>query len=327
MAGKRSAGFNFTGPLAGVGNSMLSRFGIKAAVQEREVAKKQTEVLKPGVARKVPLPMLLWLGARLPFGAFVLILAMFTFAYHLLPLVPWMLCFLFSVFATVVCYPAKEIHNRRRNFWDWGPMYSWILAVGLGMTFGLINYSILESWINTTFLVEVTGVKANANPVALMDAGILTFAEDAMLNTSAGAGYKFWLSNYCAAPIVNTDDAFGAPITFWAVGLDCCGGRGAFTCDSAQDKSTHKAVPLRPYTIGPEITAHYNAAIKMAAAANNFEIAKETVFVNWHKDPKAVGKWCWWFCTMNFIALTLVALCACCACQSGLTHISVMQQQ
>jgi len=327
--GSKQAGMHFTGPLAGVFNSVLQKFGVKTAERKAPGALKQGG--PNGADRRVqtqgvPLHIQLWLGARLPFVAFVLILGFFTYMYHISPIVPWITVFIALDFAVIVCWPPKMIGTKRRSFWDWGPIYSWMFAVGAAILFGLLNYGIIESWINTAFLREYKDVKPNTNPVAVSDAGVLTFEKGTVLDTSSAAGYKFWFYKYCAAPIVGPDpQAF--PVTFWAVGVGCCGSRGDFTCDSAADKSTQSGMPLRIHNLGPEITRNYNHAIRMSAAANDLEVAKETVFVMWQKDPKAMGKWTWWISTTIFLTLTLVALCACCACQSGLMHISVMQQQ
>lgn len=321
----KQAGMHFTGPLSSLGNSLLQRFGVKQATSRAGGGGADGEPPKLE-SQTVPLSVQLWLGARLPFVAFVSIFGCFTYMYHISPIVPWLAVFLSLDFAIIVCWPPKMIGTKRRSFWDWGPMYSWFFAVGCAVLFGLLNYGLLESWINTAFLREYKNVLPNADPVAVSDAGVLTFAEGTILDTSSAAGYKFWFYNYCAAPVVGKDPA-AFPVTFWAVGIGCCSSRGEFICDSAADKSARSGMPLRPYNLGPEITEHYNNAIKMSAAANDLEVAKETVFVMWQKDPKAVGKWVWWLSTSIFLSMTMIALCACCACQSGLMHISVMQQQ
>lgn len=320
------AGFHFTGPLAGIGNSMLQRFGVRTAERARGAGPSGKPEAPEVQYKGIPLPVLLWLGARLPFGAFVAILVLFTYTYHMAPILPWLMSFFCLAFATIVCWPPKFLGTKKRDFWDWGPMYSWLLAIGFAIIFGLINYGIIESWINTTFLREYKGVRPSTEPNAVMDAGILDFSQDAMLDTSSSAGYKFWFSTFCAAPIVDRNDPNGAPITFWAVGVGCCAPRGGFTCDSAQDKTAHKGVPLKTYNLGPEITSHYNHAIRMAASTNDLEVAKETVYVLWHKDPKAVGKERWWLCTVIFVVLTLIALCSCCGCQSAFVHLDVMKK-
>lgn len=321
------AGINFTGPLAGLGNRILQRFGVKSAERNPQ---REAFVAKSGSsahlhAHVMPLTMQLWIGARLPFGAFVLILAMFTYMYHIAPIVPWLLSFFSITFAVVVCWPPKHVGQKPRGMWDWGPMCSWFIAVSFGVGLGLLNYGVLESWINTTFLREYKGLRANTDPRSVADAGILTFADNVRLDTTMSAGYKFWFYNYCAAPVV-AEDPTSVPIHFWAVGVGCCKGRAVFTCDSAGDATAKSGVPLRKYNIAPETADHYMHAIRMAAASNDLQVAKDVVFVTWHKDPRTVGGDVWWFCTVIFISLIFVGLCACCGCQSGLTHMNVMQQ-
>jgi hypothetical protein len=320
------AGFNFTGPLSGLGNSILQRFGVKTA--ERNFTNLAGEPGKAPAqeAHGIPYEVQAWLGARLPFAAFVTIVGFFTYMYHISPIMPWLLVFFSLDFAIIVCWPPKQIGTKRRSFWDWGPMYSWFFAVGMAVCCGLLNYGLLESWINTAFLREYKDVQPTADPMSVSDAGVLTFAKGTHLDTSASAGFKFWFYNYCAAPIVGNDPQ-AAPITFWAVGVGCCKSRGEFTCDSASDKSAISGMPLRPHNLGPEITSHYDHAIRMSAAANDLEVSKDHVFVVWHKDPKGVGKSTWWLATTIFLILTLIAMCAYCGCNSALIHIDTMQRR
>lgn len=326
---KRRAGFNFTGPLSGFANSILQRFGVKAAGGQAINPKTGKRSVVTVQANVMPISIQLWLGARLPFAAFVTILVCFTYVYHIVPIVPWLLVLFGITFAMVVCWPPKKIHSGghkiRRSFSDWAPMYSWAFALSCGVFLGHINHGLLDSWISTTFLHVYKDVQPSIDPMAVSDAGALTFSPGTRLDTSSGAGFKFWFYNYCAAPIVS-GDAQAAPINFWAVGVGCCKSRGDFTCGAAADKAARSGIPLRPHNLGTEITDHYHHAIRMSAAANKLEVGKEPVFVVWHADPIKAGKTMWWTSTVLLLILTVIALCSCCACQSGLMHISVMQQ-
>jgi len=319
------AGFNFTGPMAGLGNSVLGLVGIKKADRPKQQPMVSSNRSTDDMVHGMPLQMQLTLGARLPFCAFVFILGLFTYAYHLTPLLPWLVVFLCVDFALIVTWPPREIGHTARNFWDFSPLFSWLFAVASAVGVGLLNYGVIEAWVNTTFLREYRDVLPNTNPLAVSDAGILNFAKGTKLDTSSAAGYRFWLHNYCAAPVVG-EDPMATPVGFWAVGVGCCASRGDFSCDSAGDESALAAMPLRPHNLGPEITERLNIAINMSAAANNLEINKERVFVAWQKDPHRAGKNAWWLATGIFLALDTVALCCCCACQSGLTHLRVMRQ-
>jgi hypothetical protein len=269
--------------------------------------------------------VLLWLGARLPFAAAVTIVGFFTYLYHIAPFLPWLLVFFAADFAVIVCWPPKQIGTRHRGMWDWSPMFAWFLAIGAAVGVGLLNYGILESWINTAFLQEYKNVQPNTAPSAVSDAGVLTFAPGTHVDTSSAAGYKFWFYNYCAAPIVG-EDPTDFPVTYWAVGVGCCQNRGEFTCDSAEDASAISGMPLRPYNIGPEITSHYNRAINMSAATSGIEVSKERVFVRWHKDPKGAGNFHWWIASSLFFGFVLLSFCACGACQETLLHVHEMRK-
>lgn len=323
----RKANFSFTGPLGEVGNSTLNFFGVKLGgpSEEKKTAERKKEAELALQPKRVSLKIQLWLGARLPFVAFTVILLFFTYVYHLVPILPWLAAFFSLSFAVIVCWPPKQVGTKHRDFWDWCLMWSWLLAIGFSVTLGVLNYGILESWVNTTFLREYQNVRPNVSPKAVVDAGILTFGEDTILKTEMSAGFKHLFYNYCAAPIVDHKDPKATPVTFWAVGIGCCESRGKFLCDSAADASARSGVPLRPHNLGP-LRPYYDSAVRMAAAANDLAVSKDHVFVMWQKDPKKLGKWSWWFATINVLILILVALCSCCACQSGLTHISVMEK-
>lgn len=317
----RTAGLNFRGPLSGVVNAALNSFGVKTVEQKAGPPRKADVIPHP---HSIPLTLQLWLGARLPFVAFVMILGLFTYIYHLAPILPWLLSLLGIMFAIIVCWPPRLIGSKSRKRVDWGLMLSWFVAVGFAVILGLINYGFLESWISSTFMQEFTGVKPYTNPKAVMDAGILTFDSSARLDTTMAAGYKHWF-NFCAAPIVNKDDPRAAPVTFWAVGMRCCENRGGFKCDSAEDEHARSGVPVREHNLSPRVKESYDHAVRMAAAANDLVVPEDHIFVEWHKDPKAAGKLAWWFCTVNFGILTLIALCCCTGCQAALTHINVME--
>lgn len=309
MTGKMSmAQMNFTGPVADFGKSLLRMGGYEEPTLPAEITSSSGKTPpRPGPA--MSLNMQLWLGARLPFAAFISILAIFTYAYHMCPALPWLLVFLCVDFAVLVAWPT-QISTRSRTFWDFGPIFSWLFAISFAILLGLGNYALIEGWVNTTFLQEYHDVKFNTNPGAVVDGGILNFASGTTLASAQAAGYKQMLQNFCAAPIVSASDPKAAPVAFWAVGQSCCDSKGGFTCDGAGDKSASSGMPVRASTIGPEWTANYNKAIKKAAGANGLKVAKETVFVTWVHDPHSIGKAAWWFATTCFLILCLVGLCS-----------------
>lgn len=269
-----------------------------------------------------------WLGARLPFCAFITIAGAFTYLYHIFPMLPWVLVLLLLNLGVLATWPPKEIGTKRRTSWDWAPLAAWLLAVSAAVVFGVINYAVIESYVNVTFLREFKDVQFDTDPRAVVDGGILNFAGGTSLDPSNAAGYKLsslWSDTYCAAPIVHTEEPAAAPVGFWAVGQGCCQSRGGFTCDSAGDTSAKSGIPVRAHSLGPKTTENYNKAIKMAAAASGLEVGKETIFVMWVSDAKSVGQAAWWTATMVFFSLCFFGLITCCACQAGFKHISDME--
>lgn len=312
----------FTGPLSTLAERFRQMSGLGKAGDVESVSQKQQEQKS---ANASALSTRLWMGARLPFVAFVIILGAFTYLYHFLPILPWFLVFLAADFAVLVTWPSKEVGTKRRTFWDWGPMMSWTFAVCFAVGLGHVNYAVYEPFVNAKFLSQYSDVTFDTDPRAVSDAGVLNFATGTSIDIAASAGYKRWIQQYCAAPVVSTGDPASAPVGFWAVGTDCCNSRGEFTCDAAGEAGANSGMPVRPQN-GDERIEGFNKAIKMSAAANNLEVAKEIVFVMWAKNPHSVGKAAWWAATSVFFALIFVGLCTCCACQQGFTHINVMEQ-
>merc|ERR1719352_1875459 len=54
-----------------------------------------------------------WLGARLPFCAFCIILGSFTYTYHIFPWMPWIIVFVCLNFAVLVTWPQKGVGLNR----------------------------------------------------------------------------------------------------------------------------------------------------------------------------------------------------------------------
>lgn len=270
------------------------------------------------------------LGARVPFLFFVLIMGLFTYAYHLNPIVPWFVvavCFDFAVIAT---WPPPS-SMQPRTHWDWFPMVSCLFAVGMAVLCGLLNFATFEAWVHVNFLQEFKDVVPTMNPASVSDAGILNFAAGTVLDVGSAAGYRVWPYDYCAAPIVDGEEtSLNNPVTFWAVGIGCCSSRGEFTCDSADDKQAHKGIRLEShmlgYFMGHEVKDNYEKAIRMAAAAYSIDAADAPVLVAWHQDPGTVASRSWWSSTITFSTLVLVALCCCMSCQTTLTQVTLMQK-
>jgi len=146
-----------------------------------------------------------------------------------------------------------------------------LAAVGWGWIFGRYCYCAYGY-----FALYYTNARTyeNVDPMqrgaSVSDAGRLIFAAEARVDVAASAGY---LAEdgvmYCAAPIVGVMDSPPRP-DFWAVGQDCCGTTGGFTCDAAGDPKARSGVMLLngpPFGMGSFVSSTATSAAGAEARA------------------------------------------------------------
>lgn len=79
------------------------------------------------------------------------------------------------------------------------------------------------------------------------DAVALSFAAGTSVSTRQSAGYKSIETGgvvYCAAPILNQQNAVNGATDFWAVGTNCCDTKSAFWCGDSDNAKAHDAIVL-----------------------------------------------------------------------------------
>merc|ERR1719464_392413 len=112
-----------------------------------------------------------------------------------------------------------------------------LFAVAAGMLTGVYAH---EAYTGPFYGValgrEYHNILASSQGAAYADAGRLHFAETSNVDTNRVLGHKDG-RRYCVAPIIDSGNAQMMKISFWAVGLDCCGSRGDFTCGDAGSSS------------------------------------------------------------------------------------------
>eukprot|EP00928_Gymnodinium_smaydae_P088135 TRINITY_DN72278_c0_g1_i1.p1 TRINITY_DN72278_c0_g1~~TRINITY_DN72278_c0_g1_i1.p1 ORF type:complete len:333 (-),score=70.14 TRINITY_DN72278_c0_g1_i1:59-1057(-) len=173
---------------------------------------------------------------------------------------------------------------------------------------GIVNYHLHRApYIDALAGRAYEGVSAAAPASAYADGGILGFRNDTLLDTSRALGL---LSNdgrtYCVAPLLSSKApgaATGAgpagaqpTVQFWAVGIDCCGRRGDFTCDSAGEPGVRQALVVHDGedNVASQILAprtHYDEYLRATSAAaslHGLQAAKPSVLVRWTADPRAL---------------------------------------
>lgn len=285
-------------------------------------------------ASRMSVWMMLFFTTKMPFVIFTTLICLFTYAYHLTPWLPWLVAFLFVDFALIATYApssSDDNHDRQQTLFSVLPMLNCVIAVCLGIFCGILNYENIEAWVGMSFLNEYTDVLPEADPLTVIDGGILHFAAGSKVETAAAAGYYAWPNTYCAAPIVGGGGLGfnNSLVGFWAVGMGCCESRKDFQCNDAGNHAAQSGIIKNPkrllnFFFGQDTQEHYMKAIRMAAAANDISLPEKPMALAWHEDPAGVGIISWWIATIAICFLTLIALVSCCSLQAVLTHARLM---
>lgn len=144
-------------------------------------------------------------------------------------------------------------------------------------------------WMNTG--VRYGGDTAAKPAAARIDAATVQFVNGTAIDPSRAAGYQAG-DIYCAAPILDPSllGAQSARVEYWAIGVNCCGLLGSYTCDGARDGMDGTGVVMveggMP-CIGCNADKFRLAAAK-AGGANNLVASKSALFVRWVKNPTAL---------------------------------------
>lgn len=147
---------------------------------------------------------------------------------------------------------------------------------------------------------KYTDVPFDGKPHEYADAGIVKFASDTTLDTSKAFGYKGDDFTYCAAPVTSRTDSVhpmsaGPKVTFWAVGLDCCGNRRDFECDGAGETEVKNAFTINelPKTTITDILVprskreFYMKSVRAAMALHNlYSDPDDVILVRWAAEPE-----------------------------------------
>jgi len=212
---------------------------------------------------------------------------LFTYGYHHIPGVVWSTVCLLSCFALIFILTPPGPTEQGRS----GVLLGCLCgsAIVLSTLCGLHNYGThMEQYWLYEEAREYHNVLPSEPAAAHADAGKITFAEAARIDTTKAVGYKA-ASTYCVAPIL--DPSSSNRVEFWAVGLDCCAPRGEFNCDDATKEGTEAAHGgLVVFDTG-SIHRHYeyfSKAVKESEAANDLVSSAEPIFVRWVKDPESV---------------------------------------
>lgn len=166
------------------------------------------------------------------------------------------------------------------------------------------------------------GISASALAASHADAGIIQFEEGTKLDETLAVGLRVAGHTYCVAPVrdPNKDLTVEDPVQFWAVGLDCCGGRGSFDCDDAANAEARGGMVLQePVDQEEALTAvifapriyrqAYGRAVNASVALHDeLTTASPAVFLRWLATPEKNLNG-WFACAILVWALSTILYC------------------
>mmetsp|Transcript_41518 Transcript_41518/g.75225 ORF Transcript_41518/g.75225 Transcript_41518/m.75225 type:complete len:312 (-) Transcript_41518:24-959(-) len=237
---------------------------------------------------------LVFLGAIVPFGIFTTIFSMCTFRGNRYPGLVSKTAVLAVNFSIVGAWPQRRKSELvGRSPWDFAPMICCLCAVLWALVLGPYMSEMREPWERAHHLQQYNNVLPDSNPLGYSDAGIIFFSPESRIAGSLSAGYRVWPHRYCAAPIMTNEtlsnDSSGASVGFWAVGMDCCDSRGDFECGNFEGADERGALSVDSEFAGKvsghAVKEHYDAAVRMAAAAAGLKVSKGAILLKCDDHP------------------------------------------
>lgn len=229
----------------------------------------------------------------LPPLMFTLISALFTFGYYHVPGLTWMTVIICSFFSMLFYFQAAEAAGGIPT-----PMQRRARALALLSTFAIVTGA-LGGWFNFQWHMysywkyqdsrEYHNVLPTEPAAAHADAGEITFSENSHIDSTKAVGFRAG-STYCVAPVMVAGQS--SRVEFWAVGMDCCDERGAFTCDDAGVEGNHAArggiVVHDDDLMSHSSFDYYRQAVRLSEAANDLAESSDPLFLRWVENPGSV---------------------------------------
>lgn len=179
----------------------------------------------------------------------------------------------------------------------------WLTTASAAAVVGTRNYHVsFAPYLAAKAGRDYSDLDAMAQASVYLDAGRVAFTSDAVLDDSLSVGLRAKGHTYCAAPVLSrvAASATGAlpTVQFWAVGLDCCGARQNFYCDSAGDVRAHGGVALpTPEDEGLDALSRaifapnlfhegYMRAVRAASTLHELQTVDVPILLRWSARPE-----------------------------------------
>lgn len=187
-----------------------------------------------------------------------------------------------------------------RKEWQHVALQFMIGALVLSLFLGMIIF--YQQWIyffRYRDLRQHTNVAGSQTAEAFADAGMLRFTKDTTVDSDKAVGYLSARvgKRLCVAPVVDATAQPSEPVSFFAIGVDCCAWRGTFACDDAGDPEARGAMlQLDPATLTGSpllewmvddwaLREDFYDALKLEKSAFGTLVAPTVRFLAWVKDP------------------------------------------
>lgn len=186
----------------------------------------------------------------------------------------------------------------------WGPVsllplgLLCLLAVIMGASVGRAGWG--SHWRQYWWLqtgLRTMDTSASTSAAARVDSAVIQFdgngqtSARTLVDDMRSAGYQED-RRYCVAPVLDPTlaGASTAVVNYWAIGLDCCGELGSFTCDASRShKGGYGVVMLDGGYPCPGCNADmFRAAVTKAEAMHGLVSAPGAMYVRWVSDVSAV---------------------------------------
>lgn len=126
--------------------------------------------------------------------------------------------------------------------------------------------------------VVYKNVDATGHAGAKVDAGVLLFANDTLVDDRRTVGFVADGTIHCVAPVAK-ETIYSRSVQYWATGTDCCQRRSNFDCGTAMASiGARSAIVAKP-------SEHFASAIEEAVSVYNLRSTSEALLLTFVDDP------------------------------------------
>jgi len=222
----------------------------------------------------------------LPWLIFSLIVGLYAFAYEEFAPLVWALVCASGLLALLFISMGGASGKPAQVALGFLVLTSVCIAVPVGL---MVESNYMSEFWQVDSGAGYRTVSPLAPSTSYADASIMEFERSSFVDAEHSLGYMRLGEVYCVAPVVgpHTSEESATP-QYWAIGKNCCGKRGGFSCGDVAVSGAHSGVALR------EGASNYETAVRMAVSAYELKApANPPIFVRWTLDADAYKTELW----------------------------------